>query len=160
MESGRSTPGEGRTSATSSLGQRIIEHFNDNVPVTAQLEDVEVLDNIDDILSVEGIDVYASGAQDIAQSMAPPRQPNHPKVQEFEATIVKKVHAAGKKTSRKTSWSWLGPRTCSLMACERGWRHRDSCHGSAFGYQLREAARGAQRCLRCLPFWASGLLGA
>lgn len=76
-----------------------MEHFNDNVLVTAQLEDVEVLDNIDGILAVEGIDVYASGAQDIAQSMGLPGQPNHPRVKEFEATVVEKVHAAGKKTS-------------------------------------------------------------
>ncbi len=74
-----------------------MEHFNDNVLVTAQLEDVQVLDHIDDILAVEGIDLYASGAQDIAQSLGLPGQPNHPRVQEFEAQVREAVHAAGKR---------------------------------------------------------------
>ncbi len=80
-------------------GPAYMEHTNDNVLVMAQLEDVEVLDNIDEILSVEGIDVYASGAQDIAQSMGLQGQPNHPRVKEFEAAVAGKVRAAGKKTS-------------------------------------------------------------
>lgn len=80
-------------------GPDYMEHTNDNVLVMAQLEDVEVLDNIDEILSVEGIDVYASGAQDIAQSMGLQGQPNHPRVKEFEAAVAGKVRAAGKKTS-------------------------------------------------------------
>jgi 2-keto-3-deoxy-L-rhamnonate aldolase RhmA len=72
-------------------------HTNDNILVIAQLEDIEVLDNIDDILSVEGIDLFASGAQDIAQSMGLQGQPNHPDVQQFEATVRDAVHAAGRQ---------------------------------------------------------------
>lgn len=74
-----------------------MEHTNDNILVIAQLEDIVVLDNINEILSVEGIDVYASGPQDISQSMGLPGQPNHPKVKEFEAQVREAVHAAGKK---------------------------------------------------------------
>ena len=74
-----------------------MEHFNDNVLVIAQLEDLQVLDHLDEILAVDGIDLYSSGAQDIAQSMGLPGQPNHPKVQEFEAQVRDAVHAAGKK---------------------------------------------------------------
>ena len=80
-------------------GPEYMEHTNDNVLVMAQLEDAEVLDNIDEILSVEGIDVYASGAQDIAQSMGLQGQPDHPRVKEFEETVAARVRAAGKKTS-------------------------------------------------------------
>jgi 4-hydroxy-2-oxoheptanedioate aldolase len=78
-------------------GQAYMEHLNSNIIVIAQLEDVEVLENITDILSVEGIDLFASGPQDIAQSMGLPGQPNHPKVQEFEDTVRDLVHKAGKK---------------------------------------------------------------
>ena len=46
-----------------------MEHANANVLVMAQLEDVGVLDDLDGILGVEGIDYYSSGPQDIAQSM-------------------------------------------------------------------------------------------
>ena len=45
----------------------------------------------------DGIDLYSSGAQDIAQSMGLQGQPNHPRVKEFEAEVVGRVHAAGKK---------------------------------------------------------------
>ena len=74
-----------------------MESFNDNVLVIAQLEDVQVLDNIDDILAVEGIDLYASGAQDIAQSLGLPGQPAHPDVLDFERQVRQAVHAAGKR---------------------------------------------------------------
>ncbi len=73
-----------------------MEHTNDNILVIAQLEDIQVLDNIDEILEVGGIDLYASGAQDIAQSMGLPGQPNHSRVQEFEQQVRAAVHAAGK----------------------------------------------------------------
>ena len=74
-----------------------MESFNDNVLVIAQLEDVQVLDNIADILAVEGIDLYASGAQDIAQSLGLPGQPAHPDVLDFERQVREAVHAAGKR---------------------------------------------------------------
>ncbi|MDP6455515.1 MAG: aldolase/citrate lyase family protein [SAR202 cluster bacterium] len=78
-------------------GPEYMEHTNDNILVIAQLEDVQVLDHLDDILSVEGIDLFTSGAQDIAQSMGLPGQPNHPQVKEFEAQVRDSVHAAGRK---------------------------------------------------------------
>ena len=78
-------------------GQEYMEHTNSQILVMAQLEDIEVLENLDGILSVDGIDLFSSGAQDIAQSMGLPGQPNHPRVKEFEAEVAAKVHAAGKK---------------------------------------------------------------
>ena len=96
---GRRSYGSGRGAYFSDFdsGPEYIEHTNDNILVMAQLEDVESLKNIDEILAVEGIDLYASGPQDIAQSMGLPGQPNHPRVKEFEAQIGAEVHAAGKK---------------------------------------------------------------
>ena len=61
-------------------GQAYMEHVNSNTIVIVQLEDIEVLENID------GIDLFASGPQDIAQSMGLPGQPNHLRVKEFEDT--------------------------------------------------------------------------
>ena len=78
-------------------GQEYMDNFNKNVIVIAQLEDIHVLDNIEDILSVDGIDFFASGAQDIAQSMGLAGQPNHPEVKKFEREIVDIVHKAGRK---------------------------------------------------------------
>ena len=73
-----------------------MKHFNENVMVIAQLEDVAVLDDLDGILSVDSIDYFTSGAQDIAQSLGLPGQGDHPKVMEFEKTVRDAVHAAGK----------------------------------------------------------------
>ena len=78
-------------------GPEYMAHTNDNILVIAQLEDIQVLDHLDEILSVEGIDLFTSGAQDIAQSMGLPGQPNHPRVKEFEAQVRDAVHAAGRK---------------------------------------------------------------
>lgn len=78
-------------------GPDYMAHTNDNILVIAQLEDVESLDNLDEILAVEGIDLFASGAQDIAQSMGLQGQPNHPDVRRFEATVRDAVHAAGRQ---------------------------------------------------------------
>jgi len=82
-----------------SSGPDYMEHRNSQVIVIAQLEDIEVLDDLDGILSVDGIDFYSSGPQDIAQSMGLTGRPDHPKVKEFEATVRDAVHAAGKKMS-------------------------------------------------------------
>mgnify|MGYP001300515265 CR=1 FL=1 len=79
-------------------GTEYMEHTNNQIVVIAQLEDASVLENIDDILAVDGIDIYASGRQDIAQSMGIPGQPEHPKVLEFEQQIAQSVRAAGKKS--------------------------------------------------------------
>lgn len=78
-------------------GPDYMANANANILVIAQLEDVESLENIDDILAVDGIDLFASGAQDIAQSMGLQGQPNHPDVQRFEATVRDAVHAAGRQ---------------------------------------------------------------
>ena len=108
---GKRSYGSGRGAYFSDFesGPEYMEHFNDNILVMAQLEDVESLKNIDEILEVDGIDVYASGAQDIAQSMGLPGQPNHPRVKEFEAQVAERVHAAGKKTSDDVMLTARGP---------------------------------------------------
>ena len=43
------------------------------------------------------IDLFCSGAQDIAQSKGLQGQPNHPRVKEFEAEVTSRVDAAGRK---------------------------------------------------------------
>lgn len=96
---GKRSFGSGRGAYFGQLesGPAFMEDTNDNVLVIAQLEDVEVLDHLEEILAVEGIDLYASGPQDIAQSMGLPGQPDHPRVREFEARVREAVHTAGKK---------------------------------------------------------------
>ena len=71
-------------------------HANTQIIVIALLEHVDALDNLDAILSVEGIDLYSIGPKDLAQSMGIPGQMNHPRVKEFEAKVIESVHNAGK----------------------------------------------------------------
>ena len=89
--------GRGASHGDISSGPEYMEHTNSQILVMAQLEDIEVLEHLDDILAVDGIDLFSSGAQDIAQSMGLPGQPGHPRVKEFEAQVIARVHAAGKK---------------------------------------------------------------
>lgn len=95
---GRRSFGSGRGSHFGRVVSKTeyMEHFNKNVVVIAQLEDVAVLDDIDGILSVDGIDFFNSGAQDIAQSLGLPGQGEHTRVKEFEKTVRDAVHAAGR----------------------------------------------------------------
>ena len=96
---GRRSFGSGRGSHFGRVESKTayMQHFNENVIVIAQLEDVAVLDELDGILSVDGIDYFNSGAQDIAQSLGLPGQAEHPKVREFEQTVRDAVRAAGKR---------------------------------------------------------------
>ena len=86
---------------TSASATEYTQEFNSQVYVFALLEDIDVLDNIDGILSVEGIHTYHVGNNDLAQSMGLPGQPNHPDVLEVAQRITDKVHAAGKKLSEE-----------------------------------------------------------
>ena len=53
---------------------------NDNMLVGALLEDQGSIDNIDDILAVEGIHHFGIGPNDFAQGIGYPGQPEHPDV--------------------------------------------------------------------------------
>ncbi len=72
---------------------------NEEVSVIIQIEDQEALDNIDDILSVEGIDMIATGKGDLSQSLGVPGQPNHKKVLEAEEKVIQKAIEYGKMST-------------------------------------------------------------
>jgi 4-hydroxy-2-oxoheptanedioate aldolase len=65
--------------------------------VCALLEDVAVLDNLDAILSVPGIDLYSIGPHDFAQSLAYPGQPDHPEVVKTMQEITNRIRQAGRR---------------------------------------------------------------
>lgn len=64
--------------------------------VVPQLESIIAVENLDEILTVDGIDYFAGGLQDMAQSLGLPGQANHPSVQEAYARAGEKISAAGK----------------------------------------------------------------
>ena len=77
----------------------IMSGFNEEVLVIAQLETKTAFDNLDDILSVPGIDAYTGGPNDLAQSLGLTGQPDHPDSLAVSSEIVERVHAANKKSA-------------------------------------------------------------
>lgn len=76
---------------------RLFQDVNANTMLVPQLESIVSLENLDEILTVDGIDYFAGGPEDMAQSLGLVGQPGHPKVAETYAKIDEKLHAAGKR---------------------------------------------------------------
>jgi 4-hydroxy-2-oxoheptanedioate aldolase len=74
-----------------------IKVANNFVNLTIQIEDIKAAKYIDDIISLEGIDMISSGKADIAQSAGVPGQLNHVKVTEMENLIIQKALEYGKQ---------------------------------------------------------------
>ena len=71
---------------------------NDNTLVGALLEDAGVVDNLDDILAVEGIDYFSVGPNDFAQGLGRPGEAAAPEVQQAIADVHRRIHDAGRLT--------------------------------------------------------------
>ena len=71
---------------------------NENMLVSALLEDQGVLENLDEILTVDGIDYFSVGPNDFAQGLGFPGQPNCPQVVEAIEQVFSRVHEAGRRT--------------------------------------------------------------
>ena len=68
-----------------------IERANGITDVIVQIESKKGISCIDDILSLEGIDMVATGKADLSQSLGVPGQKDHPDVLAAEEYIVKKA---------------------------------------------------------------------
>ena len=75
---------------------RMFSDVNANTVAVPQLENVSCLDTLEEILKVEGLDYFALGPEDMAQSLGLSGQPQHPKVKEVHDKIEEKIKAAGK----------------------------------------------------------------
>ena len=73
-----------------------VEAANRETLVCIQLEEEEALRNIDEILQVEGVDVFFVGPSDLSQSMGYPGRPDVPQVQDAMDQAFAKIVAAGK----------------------------------------------------------------
>ena len=71
---------------------------NDEIMVVVLLEEMEAIQNLQDILTVDGIDCFFVAPSDLAQTMGPQylNQPNHPEVQSVVEQAIKQIVAAGK----------------------------------------------------------------
>jgi len=69
---------------------------NANMIVSAQIESKKGLDNLDEILKVDGIRWLTGGPNDMAASLGHPGEPGHPEVREANADVARRARAAGK----------------------------------------------------------------
>lgn len=74
----------------------LFDAANRNTLLVPQIESVTAVDNLDDILQVEGLDFFGGGPEDMAQSLGIPGGHADPRVAEQYARMEKKVKAAGK----------------------------------------------------------------
>lgn len=71
---------------------------NDNMLVSALLEDQGVLENLDEILTVNRIDYFGVGPNDFAQGLGFPGQPERREVVEAIEQVFSRIHQAGRRT--------------------------------------------------------------
>jgi 4-hydroxy-2-oxoheptanedioate aldolase len=69
------------------------ERINAELLVYVMIEDMEGVENLDDILAVEGVDVVAFGPGDFAMSMGYPGQLNHPEVKKVREAAQARIDA-------------------------------------------------------------------
>lgn len=73
------------------------QHCNDNMLVGALLEDAGVIENLDEILSVPGIDYFSVGPNDFAQGFGYPGEPQRKEVVDAIHGIHDRIRRAGCK---------------------------------------------------------------
>jgi len=64
--------------------------------VIAMVESVTAIDNLAELLKVEGVDVFFMGPSDLSQSMGYPGQVHHPEVKAMVKKAAAQIRAAGK----------------------------------------------------------------
>lgn len=117
----------GRTTGFGTIGlAEYFERANAEIMVVAMIEDREGVDNIDAILSVEGIDMVLEGAVDLSQSFGKPGQPQDGEVR---AAIDRMADACGRhgvhfcavprSAEQMLGWKARGVRAC-LLGDDRG----------------------------------------
>ncbi len=91
--------GVGSALARASRWQNIpnyLDTASDDICVLVQIESKKGLDNIDEILAVDGVDGVFIGPADLSAALGHRGNPAHPDVQNTIITMIKKIRAAGK----------------------------------------------------------------
>jgi 2-keto-3-deoxy-L-rhamnonate aldolase RhmA len=70
---------------------------NDHLLVIGMIEDAEAVDNMDELLTIQGLDLLFIGAADLSVSYELPHQVTHPTVRAAIKTVFEKANRAGMK---------------------------------------------------------------
>ena len=73
-----------------------VEEANRNTLVCLMLEEVEAIENLPEMVEVDGVDVFFIGSGDLSQSMGYPGQQTHPDVQRVMERGVTSIREAGR----------------------------------------------------------------
>lgn len=72
------------------------EQSNKETLVCVQLEEAEAVKNVDEIVQVDGVDVFFVGPSDLSQSLGYPGRPDTPEVRQAMDGLFTSIAAAGK----------------------------------------------------------------
>ena len=92
----RGVAGSPRAAGYTGNAMRYLESANDEIVVMIAVETKEAVDNIDEILQVEGLDGIFIGPMDLASSLGHLGNPGHPEAQAQIAIIEERVLASDK----------------------------------------------------------------
>lgn len=73
-----------------------VQRANEETMIVAHIESVKAIENLPEILKVDGIDVYFLGPSDLSQSLGIPGQNSHPKLVGAIEYAIKTIQDAGK----------------------------------------------------------------
>lgn len=105
-QGGRGISGNTRAGAYGMQNSKLLmQTANERTMLVAQIESLEAVANLDDLLKVEGIDVFFIGPRDLGTSMGYFNDAAHPEVKKVTTVIEQKVLAAGKVLGTVTD-SW------------------------------------------------------
>jgi len=103
VQGGKYTPEGNRGMFSSRQGLGVSDYItkaNDEIMLLALIEDVVAVENLDEILTVDGIDCFMVVPGDLSQSMGPEYlgKPSHPDVEEIIENSMKKIASSGYAT--------------------------------------------------------------
>jgi 4-hydroxy-2-oxoheptanedioate aldolase len=79
----------------SKSADEFLKHSNEQTLVCVQLEHAAAIENVDEILKVEGVDVFFIGPSDLSQSMGHPGNPKAEPVKNAIERTLLKITTAG-----------------------------------------------------------------
>lgn len=86
-----------RAAAYSSMErQKYFKMANDRTVTIAHLEGIEAVNNLDEIMAVDGVDILFIGPYDLSQSVGVPGEVNNPLVIRQMEKVIEKAKSAGK----------------------------------------------------------------
>ena len=86
-----------------------LERANDETMIVVLIEDIKAVQNLDEILTVDHIDVFHVASSDLAQSMGLLGQQDSPQVRKIVDETVARILAAGRTAGTTVTAQTVGP---------------------------------------------------